>query len=153
MNRGRGNPQGQRGGRGRGNWNRRDQRQQRDVRNDVQEEDENPQREPLRQERPAPAQQNRASTSRSFQQEPPPYKRNQKANPDLKAKYVSTEYTTEKNDPSLSEFAVTDGVNGFLEVYQPRDFQLDISGLLTLLASSLKAWKISLEMSQLLGNQ
>lgn len=71
----------------------------------------------------------RPSHSRHPRQDRPVFKRTQKSDPDLAPKKVSKEFTIEKNDPLLAEFAITDGVNGFLEVFQPREFQVDFSGL------------------------
>lgn len=72
-------------------------------------------------------------------QEKPVFKKVQKSLPDLAPKHVSTEFTAERNDPLMSEFAITDGVSGFLEVFQPRDFQVDYSGYMNLLEMSYNA--------------
>lgn len=81
----------------------------------------------------------RPSHSRHPRQEHPVFKKTQKSEPDLAPKKLSIEYTTEKNDPLLAEFSIVDGVNGFLEVFQPREFQVDFSGLIVLLDSAYAA--------------
>nr|UQE85436.1 putative capsid protein [Zeya Brook partiti-like virus 1] len=117
-----------RGGRGRRpDQQRRDEGRQQQRQIDDEEQDQ-PQRE-----------RERATHSRQPRQERPVFKKTQKAEPDLAPKKISTEYTTEKNDPLLAEFAITDGVNGFLEVFQPREFQVDFSGLMVLLDSAYAA--------------
>lgn len=79
------------------------------------------------------------SPARQQRQERQVFKKTQKAVPDLAPKNVSTDYTAEKNDPLLAEFAITEGLTSFLEVFQPREFQVDYSGLLVLLDSSYAA--------------
>lgn len=119
-----------RGGRGRRfGPPRREERQQIQQQNN--EEDEQQQQHQGDGERP--------SHSRHHRQERPIFKKTQKSEPDLEPKKVSTNFTTEKNDPLLAEFSITDGVNGFLEVFSPREFQVDYSGLLVLLDSSYAA--------------
>lgn len=89
-------------------------------------------------EQPQPQQidDRRESTSsrQPQRQQRPDFKTTQKATPDLTPKHVSTNFTPEKNDPLLGEFAVPS--DSFLEVHQPREFQVDYSGLLVLLDSS-----------------
>lgn len=72
-------------------------------------------------------------------QERPEVRRVPKDKPDLAPKHVSTDFSAEPNDPLLSEFAITDGMSGFLEEFQPREFQVDFSGFLNLLDLSYSA--------------